>query len=103
MGDKLGQVIRVGDGAVLNATVINTATSDRFFQLYDRTTLPAVGDKPLFSIPVYRDNGYSEIDNRVISTNGIVFDRGICWTMSTSAATYQPGAITDAVVTIVWV
>lgn len=102
MADKVAEVIRIGDGKVLNATAINTATSDRFFQLFDRTTTPQVNDKPIFSIPVYRDNGYSEIDERVIGLNGITFDRGICWAMSTSAGNYQPAAITDAVVTIVW-
>lgn len=103
MGDKLGQVVRTGDGFVLSATVINTAISDRFFQLFDRTTLPTTGDKPVYSVPVYRDNGYTEVTRALIGVNGLAFGVGICWVMSTSAATYQPGAITDAVVNIVWV
>lgn len=102
MGDKVCQVIRIGDGSLKSFTVLNTGAADRFFQLYDRNTAPVVGATPIFSIPVYKDNGYSEANSRTLGVNGVIFDRGICWAMSTAAATYQPAAITDAVVTIIW-
>jgi hypothetical protein len=87
----------------LGGTIINTATTDRFFQLYDRKILPEVNDKPLFSIPVYQNNGYTELTQFNIGRAGIGFDRGICWAFSTSAGSYQPAAVGDAVVTLVWV
>lgn len=102
MADKTTEVVRNGDGVVLGATVINTATADRFFQLFDRNTLPEVNDKPIFSIPVYQNNGYTELNPSNIG-RGLSLSQGITWAVSTSAGNYQPAVATDAVVSIIWV
>ncbi len=102
MGNKSAGVISADSGLVWSATAINTATSDRFFQLFDRETLPTTGEIPIVTIPVYQNNGYTELDDRIMSESGLPFDEGIAWGFSTSAASYQPASVTDGVISVNW-
>lgn len=103
IGDKSSGVANTQGGAILSATCANTASEDRYLMLFDKATLPNGTDKPILSIPVYKNNGYIELNDQLLSKTGLIFDNGICWAFSTNGLTYVPGAITDAILYLLWV
>lgn len=102
IGERVADVICNNSGSVKAVLITNTAIEDRFFQLFDLDTLPLTGAKPILSIPIYKNNGYSELTEDIFGEDGVVFDFGITWAFSTNARTYQPAAITDPILNIIW-
>lgn len=97
-----GVVVSYG-AAVLAITAINVSGTDCFLLFYDRNTAPSIANIPILSVPVYKNNGYTELNTSNLGVGGLVFDLGICWAFSTSASSYVPAAPTDGVISIRWV
>lgn len=102
VGQASAAVVLKGEGAVTSATALNLSTADRFFMLFDRNTLPTLGVIPLTVIPVFANNGYTEMTQANLGRQGIVFDIGIAWGFSSTALTYTPVPVTDGIIYIRW-
>lgn len=101
-GEASSGIVSLSDGSVKIMTVFNTASTDRFLMLYDKATMPTVVDRPTMVFPVYAKNGYTEIGASVLTSEGLVFDIGLSWAMSTAPNVFNAGASTDAILTIRW-
>lgn len=103
IGDKTAGVVNAQGGSILSVTCANTAAEDRYLMFFDKATLANGTDKPILSVPVYKNNGYTELGEPLLGKAGLISDNGISWAFSTNGLVYTPGAITDAILYLLWV
>lgn len=103
IGEAATGLVKIGNASMLVVTALNVSTADVFLMFFDRAALPTGGLKPRWVLPVYKNNGYSELTETLLGQGGLVFDRGLTWGVSTNALTLQPSSATDCVLTIGWV
>lgn len=78
---------------------INSASIIRYIQFFNTTSIPATGTVPSYVFPLPPNNGLLLLGQDVLGGQGINFNVGLTFGISTTLTTYTPGSATDAVIT----
>ena len=102
MGTSAGANLKSSAGNIYAISCSNANAVVRYFQVFNQTTAPSLGNTPDRSFPVYGSDGLLLLGQDIIGGNGIILTTGISWGFSTTRLTYTAATASDCIATVRW-
>ncbi|BBD69543.1 hypothetical protein NIES4072_31240 [Nostoc commune NIES-4072] len=98
-----GANLKTSAGSFYAFTCTNANASIRYFQIFNKASVPTTNDVPITYFPVYGNNGFLLIGQDILGGAGIdstILTNGVAWGISTTAATYTAATASEHSVTV---
>lgn len=101
IGESVSRAVVSGVVGLYSLRVANVSNALRYFQLFDRTTVPTNSTVPTISSdPIDANGGLLILDPSHFGEGGLRFTSGIAWGISSTPFVFTAAAATDAIVTL---
>lgn len=98
---KNADIIKNVQGSLLSGQIENRGASKQYLQLFDRIDQPLTNDVPLLVFPLYAGGGYV-LDKNFWGVEGLAFQKGIAYGISSTVATFTAGTTDCTVQFMYW-